>query len=185
MKSFSISLVAAAFALNEAGAFSVRPQFSSPRPRISLVDRSCRPSTTSSLQAATVGSGSSSHGNNSANNRRGRTLTLNEQLELETIRTELIQKYITLGHTEDYAEKEVDYFLEDEERSRQYVEMRRVAMARGNDLGIEMFVQFGLAFGVGMMGSWLIHSWDAYQVCVLWSDTIACVFANSFGCVVI
>jgi hypothetical protein len=71
---------------------------------------------------------------------------------------------LSFGHSLEDATREVEYFLEDEERSADYVEMRRVAMARGNDLGIEMIVQFGGAFLVGMAGSWLIHSWDAYQV---------------------
>ena len=52
----------------------------------------------------------------------------------------------------------MEYFLEDSERSAQYVEMRRVAMARGNDLGIESFVQFGAAFLVGWAASWMMDA---------------------------
>ena len=85
---------------------------------------------------------------------------------METIHRELVEKYIKLGHTEEYAAREVNYFLEDSERSAQFVEMRRVAMKRGNDLGIENFVQFFAAFMVGMMGSWLLNSFHAMQVCV-------------------
>jgi len=87
-----------------------------------------------------------------------RPLTAHEQREMETIRRELIEKYIKLGHSEEYADREVDYFLEDSDRSAQYVEMRRIAMARGNDLGIENFVQFAAAFLVGMLLSWALNS---------------------------
>lgn len=86
---------------------------------------------------------------------------------MDTIRKELIQKYITLGHSEEYATREVNYFLEDAERSKQYVEMRRIAMARGNDLGIENIVQFAAAFLVGMVGSWALDSWHTFQVCTI------------------
>lgn len=82
---------------------------------------------------------------------------------METIRKELIEKYIALGHDDAYAAREVSYFLEDSERSAQYVEMRRVAMARGNDLGIENLVQFAAAFMVGMVGSWVLNYWHALQ----------------------
>lgn len=83
---------------------------------------------------------------------------------MDIIRQELIQKYITLGHSEEYATREVAYFLEDAERSKQYVEMRRIAMARGNDLGIENVVQFAAAFLVGMVGSWALDSLHTLQV---------------------
>jgi hypothetical protein len=93
-----------------------------------------------------------------------RTLTINEQREMETIRLELVQKYIALGHTNEYATREVSYFLDDDERSKQYVEMRRVAMKRGNDFGIEDYIQFGAAFVVGWVGSFVLNSWHELQV---------------------
>ena len=83
---------------------------------------------------------------------------------METIRLELVQKYIALGHTDEYATREVNYFLDDDERSKQYVEMRRVAMERGNDFGIEDFIQFGTAFVVGWLGSFVLKSWHDLQV---------------------
>lgn len=69
-----------------------------------------------------------------------------------------------MGHSLEDATGEVEYFLADEERSREYVEMRRIAMARGNDLGIEMIVQFGGAFLVGWLASALVHHLDSIQV---------------------
>lgn len=168
MKS-SLSLILPACILFEASSFTVRhhcvnpwmqsPARESKTSSCSVRGRKCAKHTV--LRSATVGR-SNSQGKRPSRPRR--TPTINEQLELETIRKELIQKYLSFGHSLEDATREVEYFLEDEERSADYVEMRRVAMARGNDLGIEMIVQFGGAFLVGMAGSWLIHSWDAYQV---------------------
>ncbi|KAL3826334.1 hypothetical protein ACHAXA_003658 [Cyclostephanos tholiformis] len=92
-----------------------------------------------------------------------RVPTVSEQRELETVRGELVQKYIALEHSEKYATREVSYFLEDAERSKQYVEMRRIAMALCNDLGIEDVVEFIAAFFVGMLGSWVLNSWHTIQ----------------------
>jgi len=81
---------------------------------------------------------------------------------MDTIKKELIAKYLKMGHSEEYAKSEVEFFLQDDERSQQYVNMRRVAMAReGNDLGIEDVVQFVLAFVIGMSLSG-VH--DMYQL---------------------
>ena len=80
---------------------------------------------------------------------------------MDVIYDELVQKYVALGHDEEYAAGEVDYFLADPERCAQYVEMRRNAMASGNDLGIEQFVQFAGAFLIGLLASWALHSADA------------------------
>eukprot|EP00578_Thalassiosira_sp_NH16_P004966 CAMPEP_0181139916 /NCGR_PEP_ID=MMETSP1071-20121207/35033_1 /TAXON_ID=35127 /ORGANISM="Thalassiosira sp., Strain NH16" /LENGTH=166 /DNA_ID=CAMNT_0023226847 /DNA_START=62 /DNA_END=562 /DNA_ORIENTATION=+ len=152
MKSFLVNLVVASCALNEGIAFSTLPR-SRPSPSSVVAGRQ------TSLPAATVG------GSNPLSNDAGvkpvHPPTFNDGREMETIRLELVQKYIALGHTEDYATREVDYFLEDSERSNEYVEMRRVAMARGNDLGIENIIQFAAAFMVGMMGSWVLNSLHA------------------------
>jgi len=150
MKSFFVSLVVAACAVHEAAAFSTLP--SSPRPLLTP------------LNSATVGTSSGTSPRNNAVPPSPRSPSLLEQREMETIHRELVEKYIKLGHTEEYAAREVNYFLEDSERSAQFVEMRRVAMKRGNDLGIENFVQFFAAFMVGMMGSWLLNSFHAMQM---------------------
>lgn len=152
MKSFFVNLVVASCALHEGNAFSTLPPS---RPSPSPVAGGRR----TSLPAATVGSSSSL--SNDAAVKSVHTPTVDKPREMETIRQELVQKYIALGHTEDYATREVDYFLEDSERSNEYVEMRRVAMARGNDLGIENIIQFAAAFIVGMMGSWVLNSLHA------------------------
>jgi hypothetical protein len=169
MKS-SISLIASICTVFEASSFVVRPglsrrsqqappSVSSFRPSVPLdYITSCTKHT--ALHSATVGQ-SDTRGERSSRPRR--TPTINEQLELETIRKELIQKYLSMGHSLEDATGEVEYFLADEERSREYVEMRRIAMARGNDLGIEMIVQFGGAFLVGWLASALVHHLDSIQ----------------------
>jgi hypothetical protein len=162
----SLYLILSACAAFEASSFIAQPNLShrtlpssaSPPPKLQF-DRTCTKHTV--LYSATVGRSSSS-GERSSRPRR--TPTINEQLELETIRKELIQKYLAIGHSIEDATREVEYFLEDEERSREYVEMRRIAMARGNDLGIEMIVQFAGAFLVGWVVSFMVHHFDAAQV---------------------
>ncbi len=156
MKSFFVNLVVAACALHEGDAFSTLPP-SGPS------SRTTGTSSRTSLPSASIGSSSNPRSNDSAA-KPPRAPTVNEQREMETIRGELVQKYIALGHSEEYAAREVNYFLDDSERSKQYVEMRRIAMARGNDLGIENYVQFIAAFLVGMLGSWVLNSWHAIQV---------------------
>mmetsp|Transcript_36702 Transcript_36702/g.62491 ORF Transcript_36702/g.62491 Transcript_36702/m.62491 type:complete len:150 (-) Transcript_36702:475-924(-) len=147
MKSFFASLLIVACALHEAGAFSTPPP---------LRSSSLAAGRQTHLYSATISSNSNSSPRNDV--KPARPLTAHEQREMETIRRELIEKYIKLGHSEEYADREVDYFLEDSDRSAQYVEMRRIAMARGNDLGIENFVQFAAAFLVGMLLSWALNS---------------------------
>eukprot|EP00571_Detonula_confervacea_P015639 CAMPEP_0172310132 /NCGR_PEP_ID=MMETSP1058-20130122/11310_1 /TAXON_ID=83371 /ORGANISM="Detonula confervacea, Strain CCMP 353" /LENGTH=166 /DNA_ID=CAMNT_0013022897 /DNA_START=29 /DNA_END=529 /DNA_ORIENTATION=+ len=154
MKSFFVNLVVAACALNEGAAFSTPPPS---RPSSVATDGRL-----SSLHSATVGS-SNPRSNDPTAAKTPRTLTVIELREMDTIRGELVQKYIALGHSEEYATREVNYFLEDSERSAQFVEMRRIAMARGNDLGIENFVQFAGAFSVGMLGSWMLNYWHTVQ----------------------
>mmetsp|Transcript_15495 Transcript_15495/g.25487 ORF Transcript_15495/g.25487 Transcript_15495/m.25487 type:complete len:159 (-) Transcript_15495:495-971(-) len=142
---FSLVAIACAFRADVVCAFSTSPPITS---------RTLPARHRSYLASATVGS-SRSLGNGPIKPIRNKSMK--EQAELETIRSELIQKYMKLGHSEDYATKEVNYFLEDSERSAQYVEMRRIAMARGNDLGIETWVQFSGAFLFGWFISWIVN----------------------------
>ena len=153
MKSFFANLVVAACAFHEGRAFTVRPS----RPSKSISHQTCSPLP---LRAATVGSSSSPRSDMAP---KPRAPAANED-EMSIIRLELEQKYIALGHSPEYAAREVNYFLSDAERSAQYVEMRRIAMVRKNDdLGIEDFVQFAAAFLVGMVGSWLLNYWHSLQ----------------------
>ncbi|GMH54850.1 hypothetical protein TrRE_jg6885 [Triparma retinervis] len=47
--------------------------------------------------------------------------------EVEEVRIELIEKYLELGRTQEFAENEVDNFLNDRERSEKFLDMRRIA----------------------------------------------------------
>lgn len=153
--SIVFGLIAFAWALCvEVCAFSTTPSISS-RTTWPMRHRSY-------VESATVGSSNSFGGSRST--KCSRNKSAKEEAELETIRNELIQKYIKLGHSEAYAKKEVDFFLEDSERSAQYVEMRRIAMARGNDLGIESWIQFGVAFILGWFISWSVNYLPSFQV---------------------
>lgn len=146
---FFVNLVVVACAFHGVGAFT-------PASITTLKSRAYGPvCSRTSLAAATIGSSGDSLG--AMPTKSPRSQSNKEQAELDVIRKELVQKYISLGHSEDYATKEVNYFLEDSERSAQYVEMRRIAMARGNDLGIETWVQFGAAFLVGWLVSWIVN----------------------------
>jgi len=90
MKSFFVNLVVAACALHEGRAFST---LSSSKQHYS----------TTSLSSATVGS-SNSNSRSSNDNivaMPSNSLTVAEINEMDTIRGELIEKYIALGHTEE------------------------------------------------------------------------------------
>ena len=88
MKSFFINLVVAACTLHEGSAFSTLP---SPKHHYS----------TTSLSSAIVGSNSNSLSNDNVATMTSRSLTVAEINEMDTIRGELIEKYIALGHTEE------------------------------------------------------------------------------------
>ena len=78
---------------------------------------------------------------------------------VDGIREELISKYLDQGISRENAEKEVDSFLIDKERSRKYMEMRAYASkAKGYDLGIGEGFQFIFAFLVGIAGVTLHQS---------------------------
>jgi len=82
--------------------------------------------------------------------------------EVQEVRNELIQKYLSLGRTMEYAEMEVDKFLSDPERSSQFLEMRRYAKAN-NDLGFEFIFQLGGAFLLGLSGNVAVKYFAAYK----------------------
>lgn len=74
---------------------------------------------------------------------------------LVKVREELVQKYLEQGKSRSKAELEVDYFLSDERRSQEYLEMRKYAITQKDDgLGIDYFLalQFIGAFVIGYLG---------------------------------
>jgi hypothetical protein len=84
--------------------------------------------------------------------------TWTEQLDNEVlteVRLELVQKYLDQGVSQEVAEKEVDIFLQDQERSEKYLEMRMYAALQADDLGPGFGLQLlgGFLFGfVGIVG---------------------------------
>uniref|UniRef100_A0A7S2HA71 Uncharacterized protein n=1 Tax=Helicotheca tamesis TaxID=374047 RepID=A0A7S2HA71_9STRA len=87
-----------------------------------------------------------------------------DSFEVQEVRAELIQKYISLGRTQEYAEREVDEFLSDPERSEQFLEMRRYANAQAEELmGFEIWVQLFGAFALGLGGQFAIKYYNAYR----------------------
>jgi hypothetical protein len=71
---------------------------------------------------------------------------------MQDVRDELIQKYMAQGVLQETAEQEVDLFLEDTERSQQYLEMRMYAQLQADDLGVEFGLQLLGAFVLGFLG---------------------------------
>jgi hypothetical protein len=71
---------------------------------------------------------------------------------MQDVRSELIQKYVAQGVSQDTAEQEVDWFLQDTERSQQYLEMRMYAQLQADDFGVEYGLQVLGAFLLGFLG---------------------------------
>lgn len=76
---------------------------------------------------------------------------LDSQLMTE-VRAELVQKYLAQGYSQETAEKEVEIFLSDRERSEKYIEMRMYAAAQADDLGLGLGLQLLGGFLVGFVG---------------------------------
>ena len=71
---------------------------------------------------------------------------------LAEVREELIQRYLNQGVSQEVAEEEVNIFLQDKERSEQYIEMRMYAAAQADDLGVGTILQLLGGFLVGFVG---------------------------------
>jgi hypothetical protein len=73
--------------------------------------------------------------------------------EVQEVKEQLIQKYLSLGRSQEYAEKEIDTFLNDKSRSQKFLEMRKYVKSQQNaSLGFENFFFYGGAFFVGLLG---------------------------------
>jgi len=75
-----------------------------------------------------------------------------ESDQVQEVRMELIEKYLSKGFDMELAEKEVDKFLSDPERSLQYLEMRDYAKSQ-NEMGFETALTLGAAFVLGLVGN--------------------------------
>ena len=90
---------------------------------------------------------------------------------LSHIRSELIAKYLALGSqwSQSEATKEVDAFLDDEERSGAFIEMRRYAFVhREEEMGFEDAMLYAAAFvagvGVDLAMRWCAEHIDGFTV---------------------
>ncbi len=61
--------------------------------------------------------------------------------QIQQVRDEMLQKYISLGKSADRAEREVDAFLRDRERAQPFIEMRQYAKRKFDDMGLEIVFQ--------------------------------------------
>ena len=78
---------------------------------------------------------------------------------------ELVQRYVSAGKSEEFAEQEVDKFLSDPERSEKFLEMRRYSKAQAEELlGFESILFVGGGFFLGLMGTVGFKYLSAYQV---------------------
>ena len=82
---------------------------------------------------------------------------------LNEVRLELVQKYLDQGVPADVAEKEVDIFLQDKDRSEKYLEMRMYAAAQADDLGIGFGLQLFGGFLIGFIGIVGPKYYEAYK----------------------
>jgi len=85
-----------------------------------------------------------------------------ESDQVQEVRTELIEKYLSKGRDIEFAEAEVDKFLSDPERSLQYLEMRSYAKAQ-NEMGFESAIQLGAAFAIGLIGNVGVKYYAAWK----------------------
>ena len=110
----SRSLIASECAVYEASSFAIQPNYLHSKHSLASAascSSSCpgRWSTKhTDLYSATI---RRSNSRDNQSHRTRRTPTINKQLELETIRKELIQKYLSLGHSLEDATREVEYFF--------------------------------------------------------------------------
>ena len=85
--------------------------------------------------------------------------------EVLEIRNELIQKYLSIGRSQEYAEAEVDEFIRDEKRSAKYFDMKRYARKEGGVMGFETAVQICAYLLMGHIVSDMMRLYMDYQVC--------------------
>lgn len=85
---------------------------------------------------------------------------------VQRVRKALVKKYVQLGRSSEYAEREVDEFLNDRERSQKFVEMRAFAVTSGDAFAWEDGVQLALAFFFGAMFHFMSNN-EEVSYCVL------------------
>uniref|UniRef100_A0A7S2UB18 Uncharacterized protein n=1 Tax=Attheya septentrionalis TaxID=420275 RepID=A0A7S2UB18_9STRA len=79
--------------------------------------------------------------------------------EVQRVREDLLRNFLRQGRSREYAEAEVDEFLNDPERSQPFLEMKRYAASQADDLlAPEPIFQCILAFFSGFALHYLLRS---------------------------
>jgi len=82
----------------------------------------------------------------------------------QEVREQLVEKYLSLGRSQEYAESEVDNFLNDPNRSQKFLEMRRYAKSQQDAaMGFENILMYGGAFFLGLLGDGIFKYFAAYK----------------------
>jgi len=88
-----------------------------------------------------------------------------QSVEVQEVREQLVEKYLSLGRSQEYAESEVDNFLNDPNRSQKFLEMRRYAKSQQDAaMGFENILMYGGAFFLGLLGDGIFKYFAAYKV---------------------
>lgn len=91
-----------------------------------------------------------------------------KSIEIQEVRTELIQKYVELGNDEAVAEEEVDKFLSDPDQSEKFLEMRRYAKSQQEEIDSGLYFQLAGYFFIGLVFTVLPKYINAYKVSLKW-----------------
>ena len=84
--------------------------------------------------------------------------------EVQEVRQQLIDKYLSLGRTQEYAEVEIDRFLNDPSRSQKFLEMRKYVKSQEDaSMGFENFLLYGCAFIFGLLGDAIFKHLLSFQ----------------------
>mmetsp|Transcript_276 Transcript_276/g.367 ORF Transcript_276/g.367 Transcript_276/m.367 type:complete len:165 (-) Transcript_276:270-764(-) len=164
MKSYAVLILSIIF--NTSNSFTIRP---SSLPQLAATSRDSlrRPKPALYLSTTEMNTGK----NNSLANDLNVELSQEESWqvylqssEVQEVREQLIEKYLSLGRSQEYAEVEIDKFLNDPERSRKFLEMRKyVKSQKDASMGFENFFLYGSAFFFGLLGDMIFKYIQSIQ----------------------
>lgn len=86
--------------------------------------------------------------------------------QIQQVRNEILQKYISLGKSSRVAECQVDAFLRDREKAQPFIEMRQQAKRNFDDMGLETAVQTTVIFVTCLVTTIGLQYYSAYMVSV-------------------
>jgi hypothetical protein len=87
--------------------------------------------------------------------------------EVKKVRRELVQKYVGMGKSAEFAEREVDAFLSDPNKAQPFLEMRLTALKKAyDDMGLGILVQTVTIFFFCLFATIGLQYYTAYKVSV-------------------